>query len=101
MSRARVGALLVLAMAAVMPAVAPTAYVMHLLVMSALWAILALSMELVLGVAGLLSSAHGALFGIGGYTAALLVVRLGVNAWAALALAAVAGALGGLMIGLP
>lgn len=88
-------------LAAAMPAIAPSAYVMHLLVMSALWAILALSMELVLGVTGLLSAAHGALFGIGGYTAALLVVRTGFNTWPALLLAAVAGALGGLLIGLP
>jgi branched-chain amino acid transport system permease protein len=88
-------------LAAAMPAIVPSAYVMHLLVMSALWAILALSMELVLGVTGLLSAAHGALFGIGGYTAALLVVRAGFNTWPALLLAAVAGALGGLLIGLP
>lgn len=88
-------------LAAALPAVVSSAYVMHLLVMSALWAILALSMELVLGVTGLLSAAHGALFGIGGYTAALLVVRAGFNTWPALLLAAVAGALGGLVIGLP
>jgi branched-chain amino acid transport system permease protein len=88
-------------LAAALPAVAPSSYVMHLLVMSALWAILALSMELVLGVTGLLSAAHGALFGIGGYTAALLVVRAGWNSWPALLLAAIAGALGGLLIGLP
>jgi branched-chain amino acid transport system permease protein len=88
-------------LAAALPAVAPSAYVLHLLVMSGLWALLALSMELVLGVTGLLSAAHGALFGIGGYTAALLVVRAGFNAWPALLLAAIAGALGGLLIGLP
>jgi branched-chain amino acid transport system permease protein len=81
---------------AAMPALVQSAYLMHLLVMSGLWAILALSMELVLGVTGLLSAAHGALFGIGGYTAALLVVRAGWNAWLALFLAMIAGALGGL-----
>ncbi len=91
----------VVVLAAAMPAVVPSAYVLHLLVMSALWGILALSMELILGVTGLLSAAHGALFGIGGYTAALLVVRAGWNAWPALAAGALAGALGGLVIGLP
>ncbi len=93
--------MLLVVIAAAMPAVVPSAYVLHLLVMSALWAILALSMELILGVTGLLSAAHGALFGIGGYTAALLVVRAGWNAWPALAAGAVAGAVGGLVIGLP
>jgi branched-chain amino acid transport system permease protein len=91
----------VLGLAAAMPALVQSAYLMHLLVMSTLWAILALSMELVLGVTGLLSAAHGALFGIGGYTAALLVVRAGFNTWPALLLAVIAGALGGLFIGLP
>jgi branched-chain amino acid transport system permease protein len=91
----------VVGLAVALPAVVQSAYLMHLLVMSGLWAVLALSMELVLGVTGLLSAAHGALFGIGGYTAALLVVRGGWNAWAALLLAAIAGALGGLFIGLP
>ncbi len=99
--RRRVAFLAAFAAAAAIPAVTPTPYVMHLLVMTAIWAILALSMELVLGVTGLLSAAHGALFGIGGYTAALLAVRMGLNSWPALGLAAIAGALGGLLIGLP
>jgi branched-chain amino acid transport system permease protein len=83
------------------PALVSNAYILHLLVMSCLWAILAVSMNLILGVTGLLSAAHGALFGIGGYTSALLVVRTGMNFWPALGLAAVAGGLGGLAIGLP
>ena len=100
-ARRRMAYVAALAAAAAIPAAAPTPYVMHLLVMTAIWAILALSMELVLGVTGLLSAAHGALFGIGGYTAALLAVRMGLNSWPALGLAAIAGALGGLLIGLP
>lgn len=88
-------------LAVAMPGIIQSSYVLHLLIISCLWSILALSMELVLGVAGLLSSAHGALFGIGAYTAALLVVRAGMNAWPALALAALAGAIGGVVIGLP
>lgn len=99
--RRRLAFVAVLAVAAVAPAFVANDYVLHLLVVSCLWAILAVSMDLILGVTGLLSAAHGALFGIGAYTAALLVVRAGVNAWLALALAAVAGGLGGLLIGLP
>lgn len=91
--------LLGLAIAA--PALVANTYVLHLLVMSSIWAILAVSMNLILGVTGLLSVAHGALFGIGGYTSALLVVRAGMNFWPALGLAAVAGGLAGLVIGLP
>lgn len=90
-----------LALAMAVPAFVSDQYLLHLLVISALWSILALSMDLVLGVTGLLSAAHGALFGIGGYTAALLVVRAGLNFWPALVLAAMAAGLGGLVIGLP
>jgi branched-chain amino acid transport system permease protein len=97
----RLWTLAALAVAALAPLVVSSPYLMHLLVVSGIWSILALSMELVLGVTGLLSAAHGALFGIGAYTAALLVVRGGMNFWPALALAAVAGGLGGLVVGLP
>lgn len=93
--------LCLLGLAVAAPMLVSSPYLMHLLAISGIWAILALSMDLVLGVTGLLSAAHGALFGIGGYTSALLVVRLGMNSWPALALAAVAGGLGGLLIGLP
>ena len=90
-----------LALAIAAPALIPSSYVLHLLVMSGIWAILGVSMNLMLGVTGLLSLAHGALFGLGGYASALLIVRLGVNFWPALAAAALAGAVGGLVIGLP
>lgn len=88
-------------MAAAMPILVQNQYLFHLVVISCIWAILALSMDLVLGITGLLSVAHGALFGIGGYTSALLVVRGGMSFWPALGLAAVAAGVGGLVIGLP
>lgn len=90
-----------IAIAVAAPVLIPSTYVLHLLVMSGIWAILGVSMNLMLGITGLLSLAHGALFGVGGYASALLVVRLGMNFWPALAVAALAGALAGLVIGLP
>lgn len=90
-----------LALAAVAPLLIPSTYLVHLLVMTWIWAILGVAMNMMLGVTGLLSLAHGALFGIGGYTCALLVVRLGMNFWPALGLAVLASGLGGLVIGLP
>lgn len=93
------GAAIAIAIAA--PVLIPSSYVLHLLVMSCIWAILGVSMNLMLGVTGLLSLAHGALFGIGAYASTLLVVRLGMNFWPALGVAALAGGLAGLVIGLP
>lgn len=90
-----------LGLAIVAPLVIPNSYVIHLLVMSWIWAILGVSMNLMLGVTGLLSLAHGALFGIGGYACSLLVVRLGMNFWPALGIAALASGFGGFVIGLP
>jgi len=49
-------------------------YVSHLLVLISLYAMLAQSLNLVLGYAGVVSLAHGAFFGIGAYTAALLTI---------------------------
>ncbi|HLG74703.1 MAG TPA: branched-chain amino acid ABC transporter ATP-binding protein/permease [Chloroflexota bacterium] len=73
-------------------------YVAQILVMVATFAILAGSLNLVLGFAGVFSLVHAAFFGIGAYTAAQLVLHLGVpfplDLLAAFALTAiVAGAL--------
>src|SRR6185436_13931443 len=85
-----------------LPAVA-TGYHLHLLIMAAIFSILAVSLGLVIGYAGLLSLGHTAFFGIGAYTSALLYLHLGVSMWwgmlAAAALATiVALALGALIL---
>lgn len=51
------------------------------------------------GYAGQFSFGHAAFFGVGAYTASLLHVGWGVNAWVALALAGAAGGATGLIIG--
>ncbi len=47
-------------------------YVTHVLIMMAIFSILALSLDLLIGYTGLLSLAHGAFFGVGAYVTALL-----------------------------
>jgi branched-chain amino acid transport system permease protein len=54
----------------------PSPYHLHVLIMAGLFAILALSLNLLLGYAGLLSLGHAAFFGIGAYASALLALRL-------------------------
>ncbi len=78
----RVGAWLALGLGLVgapwiVAAVAPGAerYILHVLVFTALYGALALSYDLVVGHVGTLSLAHPAFFGIGAYTAALLVTE--------------------------
>lgn len=93
---------LVLALVAVaLPAMVTNRYLFHLLIMTAIWGILAVSLNLVLGYTGLLSVAHGAFFGIGAYTSSLLVLKAHWNFWLtvppAILLAAMIGALLGVL----
>jgi branched-chain amino acid transport system permease protein len=76
-------------------------YVASIGVLAAIWAILALSLNLVTGYAGQISLAQGAMFGIGAYTAALVSTKTDFGFPQDLVLAvAVTGAVGALM-GLP
>lgn len=55
------------------------AYFIHLAILISIYAILGLSLNLVVGYTGLLSLAQAAFYGIGAYVAALLMVNLGFN----------------------
>lgn len=60
----------------------------------------AMSLNLVMGQAGLLSLGHGAIFGGAGYAAALLALHVGANPWIIMAGGVTAGALLALLMGL-
>lgn len=53
-------------------------YVLHVLVMVALYAILASSFNLLIGYAGLFALSHAAFFGVGAYVTAVFAAKLGV-----------------------
>jgi branched-chain amino acid transport system permease protein len=89
-----------LAVAAVVPFVVTNNYLFHLLIMAVIWSILATSLNLVLGYTGLLSLAHGAFFGMGAYTSALLVTKCDWNFWATIPPAMAVAALVGILLGL-
>jgi branched-chain amino acid transport system permease protein len=74
-------------------------YVLALGVSFATFAVLSGGLNLVYGYTGLLSFAQVGFFGIGGYTAALLVVERGWSLWAGAAAGGVLAALVGLVIG--
>jgi branched-chain amino acid transport system permease protein len=67
--------------------------------MAGIFAILALSLNLLLGYTGQLSLGHAAFFGIGAYTSALLTLKLDWSFWLALPSAAAAAGLAGWAIG--
>ncbi len=61
-------------------------YYLHILLLAQIFAIFALSLDVLMGYVGLPSLGHAAFFGVGGYTVGLLIVRYGV-AWGPAALA--------------
>jgi branched-chain amino acid transport system permease protein len=91
----RAAALLLLGALATAPAWVWNPYHLHTLIMAGIFAVLALSLNLLLGYAGQLSLGHAAFFGIGAYASALLTLRLEWSPWlgllAAIALAGLAG----------
>ena len=83
------------------PFVLNSDFYIHVLIMVFLWSMICLSLNIVFGYAGQLSLAHGALFGIGAYASAILVLQVGWNFWLALPAAAVLSGLVGFLIGIP
>lgn len=63
---------------------APSYYV-HLAILVLIFAILAMSLNLLMGYVGLNSFGHAAYFGVGAYTTAVLLLRAGVGFWTATA----------------
>ena len=76
-------------------------YALHLLVLLELYFLVAASLNLLIGYAGLLQVAHAAFFGVGAYAATLLTVKLGVGFVAAVAGGAVVAGLLSLLVSLP
>jgi branched-chain amino acid transport system permease protein len=77
------------------------AYVAHYLVMVGIYTILAVSLNLLMGYAGIFSLAHAAVYGIGAYASALVALKLGLGFWGGLVVAAVAGACAAALVGIP
>lgn len=75
-------------------------YLIHLAILSSIFAILAISLDLVLGYTGLLSVTHAAFYGIGAYATALLLKGFGLNFFVALLAAIIATMLAAFLIGI-
>ena len=95
------GALAILLVAVALPFLLRQAYLQHVLIAAAINATLAVSLGLVIGYLGELSLAHGAFYGIGAYTSALLAKNLGLPLLVSMPLGALGAAISGLLIGIP
>lgn len=76
-------------------------YYLHLMIIWGIFAILTLSLNVVIGFAGLLSLGQAAFFGLGAYASAIAVDRYGVPYLAAMLFAAAVPLVLGLLLALP
>ncbi len=76
-------------------------YYQLILTVVPVWAVMGLSRNLLSGYCGFVSFGHAAFFGLGAYAAVLGHIHFGVSPWLMIPLAAVIGAVAGLLVGLP
>jgi branched-chain amino acid transport system permease protein len=92
-------ALSVAAIFLILPLLLPE-YPLHLLNISGIWIILALSLGLLQGYVGEISMGHAAFYGIGAYTSTLLTMQAGLSFWLSLPISALVTMIFGYFIGL-
>lgn len=85
---------------AVVPFVS-NAYIVYILNTIGIYAIAAIGLNLLIGYTGQISLGHGAFFGVGAYTAAILATRVGVPFVIAVPAGGVSTALVGMVFGIP
>lgn len=88
-----------LVLAAIAPAFISNEFVIHVMIMSFFYAVLASSLNLIVGFVGELSLGHTAFLGIGAYTSAILSTQYGVPPLVCLLIAGFLAAFAGLVIG--
>lgn len=75
-------------------------YFIHLAILSGIFAVLGISLNLVVGYTGLLSLSHAAFYGIGAYTTAILITQHDFNFFVAMLLGIAVTSVVALLIGL-
>lgn len=76
-------------------------YYLYILSLAGIWAVAAIGLNLLTGVAGQISIGHAGFMALGAYAVALLSLRLGLPFWLALPAAGLLNGLLGLALGLP
>src|SRR5581483_8775758 len=94
-----IAGLVLAALAALLPVVYPSTVVLNLGPQILVMGIFAMSLNLLIGYAGMISFGHAAYFGVGAYTLGILLQKTGVGLAPALGLAVLAAALAALAIG--
>ncbi len=93
--------LLAVGAAGLVPVVMTDAFFLRLFTEALMWIGLAITWDIMAGYIGYLNFGHGVFFGVGAYTAALLIIKAGWPFWPAAALGGVAAGLVALVTGWP
>lgn len=93
--------LLCLALLLVIPLIIQSPFVYHLFVLICVYGALATAWNIVGGYAGQLSLGHAVFYGVGSYTATLLVINFGITPWLGMFVGAGISALVAVMIAYP
>lgn len=86
---------------AALPLLTQDAYVLRLVILTALFSLYAASWDLLAGYAGQISLGHALFFGTGAYTTALLSAHLRLPPYVTVPVGAVGATLAGLLVGVP
>lgn len=76
-------------------------YLLHILIVACCYTVLAVSLDLIAGHAGLLTLSHAAFYGVGAYTSALLAIHAGAPFWVSVPAGMMMAALVSLAVSLP
>ncbi len=82
------------------PFIISSQYLLRISIMVGIYMILASSLNIVNGFAGMFSLGHGAFFGIGAYTSALITINFGIPFWLAMPIAGIIAGFFGAFLGL-
>jgi branched-chain amino acid transport system permease protein len=83
------------------PLLVRSQYVLHISIVIGLAVIYGMGYNLLFGFCGQVSFGHGGFFAVGAYASVLMVLRLGLSFWTALAIAVLFTGLVGFLLGLP
>ena len=84
-----------------LPLVVENNYLLNIAIMAGIYIILASSMNLTNGYAGIFSMGHSAFYGIGAYTTGILSYHFGTGFWTGLLAGGIVSVLFGLLLGIP
>lgn len=92
---------IILIVALLLPFLVPNNYWLHIANIAGIFAICSLSLNLLTGCTGLFSVGHIAFYGIGAYTAAILVTRFNAHFFVSLICSGIMAMIFGLILGIP